>query len=300
MEVEYEQPPEHAEQRHEEESHHSDGEGAEGVEPAAGGEGEAPKKKRVIKSRQSLAEKQPGTTIFPMARLKKIVKADKDLDMMTTEAVFLVGVATEYFIKHFMEEGYTKARLEKRRIVNYRDMANVVARSDEFGFLSDVIPQPMSMSEALELKKKKMSEAPGSGAESSEEEEEDSEDEDGEPKEKGPVNKGHGELPPLTSSTNPAFPNAIMKKPSNTHARHAMPKPGDEEKEKDAEKEKEKESQRVKPTSPKVPLSGKNAPSTPTGLTTRSRRSLAAESEPEPREDEEDDDEVDEKMAVDE
>lgn len=71
-----------------------------------------------------------------MARLKKIVKADKDLDMMTTEAVFLVGVATEYFIKHFMEEGYTKARLEKRRIVNYRDMANVVARSDEFGFLS--------------------------------------------------------------------------------------------------------------------------------------------------------------------
>lgn len=90
----------------------------------------------MIKSRQSLAEKQPGTTIFPMARLKKIVKADKDLDMMTTEAVFLVGVATEYFIKHFMEEGYTKARLEKRRIVNYRDMANVVARSDEFGFLS--------------------------------------------------------------------------------------------------------------------------------------------------------------------
>lgn len=40
MEVEYEQPPEHAEQRHEDESHHSDGEGAEGVEPATGGEGE--------------------------------------------------------------------------------------------------------------------------------------------------------------------------------------------------------------------------------------------------------------------
>ena len=28
----------------------------------------------------------------------------------------------EYFIKRFMEEGYTKARLDKRRIVNYRDM----------------------------------------------------------------------------------------------------------------------------------------------------------------------------------
>lgn len=41
----------------------------------------------------------------------------------------------EYFIKHFMEEGYTKARIDRRRIVNYKDMANVVARSDEFDFL---------------------------------------------------------------------------------------------------------------------------------------------------------------------
>lgn len=163
----------------------------------------------------------------------------------------------------------------------------------------------MSMSEALELRKKKMSEAPGSGAESSQEEEEDS-DEDGEEKEKGPVNKGHGELPPLTSSTNPAFPNAIMKKPSNTHARHAVPK-GDEA-EKDKEKENETPKEKPKPTSPKVLLSGKNAPSTPTGLTTRSRRSLAAESESEQKDDEAEDEgdeegdegEGDEKMAVDE
>jgi len=93
------------------------------------------KKKRVTKSRQSLAEKAKGTTIFPLARVKRIIKADKELDMMSSEATFLVAVATEYFIKHFMEEGYTKARLERRRIVNYKDMANVVARSDEFEFL---------------------------------------------------------------------------------------------------------------------------------------------------------------------
>jgi DNA polymerase epsilon subunit 4 len=34
-----------------------------------------------------------------------------------------------------MEEGYTKARLEKRRIINYKDMANVVSRAEEFDFL---------------------------------------------------------------------------------------------------------------------------------------------------------------------
>jgi hypothetical protein len=57
--------------------------------------GEKPKKpKRIIKQRQSLAEKQPGTTIFPMARVKRIIKADKELDMMTGEACFMVAVAT--------------------------------------------------------------------------------------------------------------------------------------------------------------------------------------------------------------
>jgi hypothetical protein len=104
------------------------------------------KAKRIIKSRQSLAEKQPGTTIFPVARVKKIIKADKDVDTMSAEATFLIAAATvrldailfgpmltlqEYFIKHFMEEGYTKARLDKRKIVNYRDMGKSGRHADD-------------------------------------------------------------------------------------------------------------------------------------------------------------------------
>ncbi|TXT15816.1 hypothetical protein VHUM_00319 [Vanrija humicola] len=203
------------------------------------------KKKRIIKSRQSLAEKKIGTTLFPISRIKRIIKADKELDMMSTEATFLVAVATEYFIKHFMEEGYMKARLEKRRIVNYKDMANVVERSEEFEFLKDVIPLPITMSEALELRKKKLLQD-----EESEEEEED-EEEDEQPR-AGPSSRArresaaghseagsgagdrngvtvpghaHGDLPPLALSTNPLFPNAIVKRPSNTHARAAVPQP---------------------------------------------------------------------------
>lgn len=52
------------------------------------------KVKRVIKSRQSLAEKQPGTTIFPISRVKRIIKADKEVDVMSTEATFLIAAAT--------------------------------------------------------------------------------------------------------------------------------------------------------------------------------------------------------------
>lgn len=81
--------------------------------------------------------------MFPVTRVKKIVKADRDIDIMSSEAVFMVSVAAvsftcltrwtrrklirtqEYFIKHFMEEGYTKARLEKRKLINYRDMGRL-------------------------------------------------------------------------------------------------------------------------------------------------------------------------------
>jgi hypothetical protein len=52
------------------------------------------KPKRVIKQRQSLAEKQLGTTIFPIARVKRIIKADKELDNLSSEAVFIIAVTT--------------------------------------------------------------------------------------------------------------------------------------------------------------------------------------------------------------
>ncbi|XAO26231.1 hypothetical protein I312_105065 [Cryptococcus bacillisporus CA1280] len=179
----------------------------EDVEAGQGPGAKKPARKRIIKQRQSLAEKQPGTTMFPVTRVKKIVKADRDIDIMSSEAVFMVSVAAEYFIKHFMEEGYTKARLEKRKLINYRDMANVVARSEEFDFLKDVIPTPMPLSEAIEKRKRKVAA-------------EENLDED------APTSShlNDEDLPPLVPSTNPAFPNAIVKKPSNTHAKGASAK----------------------------------------------------------------------------
>ncbi|WVQ90401.1 hypothetical protein IAS59_004181 [Cryptococcus gattii] len=179
----------------------------EDVEAGQGSGAKKPARKRIIKQRQSLAEKQPGTTMFPVTRVKKIVKADRDIDIMSSEAVFMVSVAAEYFIKHFMEEGYTKARLEKRKLINYRDMANVVARSEEFDFLKDVIPTPMPLSEAIEKRKRKVAA-------------EENLDED------APASShlNDEDLPPLVPSTNPAFPNAVVKKPSNTHAKGASAK----------------------------------------------------------------------------
>ncbi|ORX39435.1 histone-fold-containing protein [Kockovaella imperatae] len=269
MEIEYEDQPQTiapsgllprppVEMPEEDESEQEPEEEDEEEEDVEGGEDAVPveKKKRVIKQRQSLAEKQQGTTIFPISRVKKIIKADKELDMMTGEACFMIAVATEYFIKHFMEEGYTKARLDKRKMVNYRDMAAVVERSEEFDFLRDVIPMPMPLSEALLRRQQQRHDADPTIQE------------DG-PEEDVPLSD---DLPPLAPSTNPLFPNAFVKRPPNGHGRvpkHPKPPPAavDTTNQDVAE-----------PEIPKV-LSAKTGPSTPHGLQTRrsARKSLMAE-----------------------
>ncbi|KAL7424417.1 hypothetical protein Q5752_000099 [Cryptotrichosporon argae] len=247
----------------------------EGAEEQAG----PVKKKRIIKARQSLAEKASGTTLFPLSRIKRIIKADKELDMMTGEATFLVAVATEHFIKHFMEEGYTKARLEKRRIVNYKDMAAVVSRSAEFDFLRDIVPSPIPMSEALALRRQKLALDDNPTLH-----------EDPEPTSLSSTGAQNDQLPPLALSTNPLFPNAIVKRPSNTHARGPVARTDKGDKEKSASEAAPSEADGIEdrkivekgasPSVKNVKLTGKNAPSTPHGLTTRAaRRSMAHDDE---------------------
>lgn len=81
----------------------------------------------------------------------------------------------------------------------------------------------MSISEALERRKQKL--ATDQDHESSEEEQERPRPSTA-GKAASPLLAGdHDDLPPLAPSTNPLFPNAIVKRPSNTHARAAVPQP---------------------------------------------------------------------------
>lgn len=68
--------------------------------------------------------------------------------------------------------------------------------------MTDVIPTPMPLSEAIEKRKRKVVA-------------EENLDEDV----SASSRLNDEDLPPLVPSTNPAFPNAIVKKPSNTHAK---------------------------------------------------------------------------------
>ncbi|KAJ1020694.1 hypothetical protein NDA16_004086 [Ustilago loliicola] len=97
-----------------------------------------------------------GTSVFPTARVSKIIKADRDVDICSKEATFLISIATEIFIKKLTDQAYTNARLDKRKHIFYKDLSRAVQQTESLEFLKDVIPTPIALSSALQARHGKM------------------------------------------------------------------------------------------------------------------------------------------------
>ncbi|EPS40181.1 hypothetical protein H072_5967 [Dactylellina haptotyla CBS 200.50] len=102
----------------------------------------SPKRKR---------EEWDGTTYLPLARVRKIIKLDDDIDACTPAAAFLISIAAEEFIWHLADAAHKMTKVEKkpRKNIQYKDLANAVARMDNLEFLSDVIPRTVPFAKAL-------------------------------------------------------------------------------------------------------------------------------------------------------
>lgn len=77
----------------------------------------------------------PSNSIFPLARISRIVKVDKEIEMTSKDAIWTIATATELFIKHLTDSAYAKARLDKKRTITYKELANAVESQNEFFFL---------------------------------------------------------------------------------------------------------------------------------------------------------------------
>lgn len=62
-----------------------------------------------------------GPAIFPLARIKKIMKADKDVNLVSADAVNLVSLATELFLDSLVKRASDISQNEKRRTILYKD-----------------------------------------------------------------------------------------------------------------------------------------------------------------------------------
>ncbi|KAI8529223.1 hypothetical protein RHMOL_Rhmol12G0208000 [Rhododendron molle] len=78
---------------------------------------------------------------LPLARIKKIMKADEDVRMISAEAPVLFAKACELFILELTIRSWLHAEENKRRTLQKNDIAAAITRTDIFDFLVDIVPR---------------------------------------------------------------------------------------------------------------------------------------------------------------
>ncbi|CAK9175000.1 unnamed protein product [Ilex paraguariensis] len=90
---------------------------------------------------------------LPLARIKKIMKADEDVRMISAEAPVIFAKACEMFILELTLRSWIHTEENKRRTLQKNDIAAAIARTDVFDFLVDIIPRDELKEEGLGVTK---------------------------------------------------------------------------------------------------------------------------------------------------
>ncbi|MEW5312422.1 MAG: hypothetical protein WDW38_004059 [Sanguina aurantia] len=78
---------------------------------------------------------------LPLARIKKIMKSDEDVRMISAEAPVLFAKACEIFILELTLRSWIHAEENKRRTLQRNDIAAAIVKTDIFDFLIDIVPR---------------------------------------------------------------------------------------------------------------------------------------------------------------
>lgn len=78
---------------------------------------------------------------LPLARIKKVMKTDEDVRMISAEAPILFAKACEIFITELTMRAWCIAEENKRRTLQKVDISQALQKSDMFDFLIDIVPR---------------------------------------------------------------------------------------------------------------------------------------------------------------
>ena len=78
---------------------------------------------------------------LPLARIKKVMKADPEVKMISAEAPILFAKGCDIFITELTMRAGIHAEDNKRRTLQRSDIAAALAKSDMFDFLIDIVPR---------------------------------------------------------------------------------------------------------------------------------------------------------------
>lgn len=95
-------------------------------------------------STKSMAEEESSTRPeFPLGRVKKIMKLDKDINKINSEALHVITYSTELFLHFLAEKSAIVTAEKKRKTVNLDHLRTAVKRHQPTSdFLLDSLPLP--------------------------------------------------------------------------------------------------------------------------------------------------------------
>ncbi len=96
---------------------------------------------KVLEDIKNIKNIEPGNQLLPLARIKKIMKLDEDVKMISAEAPLLFAKATEIFIHELTLRAWLHTEDNKRRTLQRNDIAMAISKYDQFDFLIDIVPR---------------------------------------------------------------------------------------------------------------------------------------------------------------
>jgi len=97
--------------------------------------GEAPEEKDGGDGADRLAD--GSETVLPVARVKRIIKLDKDVKQASADAIKCITKACELFLEGLAVGSHVGMRAAKRKGVQYKDLETFVLRRGKYEFLHD-------------------------------------------------------------------------------------------------------------------------------------------------------------------
>ncbi|KAB8364840.1 hypothetical protein FH972_024703 [Carpinus fangiana] len=102
-------------------------------------------------------EEYNGTNYLPLARVQKIINSDEQVENCSKNAAFAIAIAAEEFIWYLVEQTQNVSKSERRGSRNkanlqYKDIANAIARHDNLEFLTDAVPKTIPYREYKDRK----------------------------------------------------------------------------------------------------------------------------------------------------
>ncbi|ESW19751.1 hypothetical protein PHAVU_006G152500 [Phaseolus vulgaris] len=96
---------------------------------------------------QQLKRIEEGTDLrsrpsMPLSRIKKIMKSDPDVKLVSAETPVLFSKACELFIMELTMKAWANAENNSRGKIQKTDIASAIAGTEVFDFLDDIVPIP--------------------------------------------------------------------------------------------------------------------------------------------------------------